>query len=84
MPVNEGGGTHWGEQVPPRQHDDWGESHVPQATKRRSGGTQCMGWRFMRKYFLSSFVRTHRNLCVFLHRRRGKPMKSNVEHRELH
>lgn len=35
--LKEGGGTHWGEQVPPRQRDDWGEYGALQASKRVFG-----------------------------------------------
>ena len=31
---------------------------------KRSGGTQCRGWRSMRKHFLSPFVPTHSFLCA--------------------
>ena len=36
-PLTKGGGTHWGEQVPPRQRKDWGESQALQASKRVFG-----------------------------------------------
>jgi hypothetical protein len=36
-PLTKGGGTHWGEQVPPRQRKDWGESRALQASKRVFG-----------------------------------------------
>ena len=35
--LTKGGGTHWGEQVPPRQRKDWGESQALQASKRVFG-----------------------------------------------
>ena len=41
--LTKGGGTHWGEQVPPRQHKDWGESRVLQASKRVSGRNPAYG-----------------------------------------
>jgi hypothetical protein len=48
------------------------------------GRSQCMGWKSMRKYFLSAFVGTHRNLCEFLHRTHWKTTKSNVRHQNVH
>jgi hypothetical protein len=41
--MREGGGTHWGEQVPPRQRKDWGESRALQAAKRVFGRYSAYG-----------------------------------------
>lgn len=41
--LKEGGGTHWGEQVPPRQRKDWGESRALQASKRNVRAVLSVG-----------------------------------------
>ncbi|BDZ65693.1 hypothetical protein GCM10025877_26310 [Agromyces mangrovi Wang et al. 2018] len=60
-PLKGGGGTHWGEQVPPRQCAIGGNHNIA-GHETRSGTPQFRGQKSMRKYLLSSFVGT----CRFL------------------